>query len=150
MKKIFIYVGHSNWGKSFALRILTNGSSQRKITTIANERFWVRKMSNDDASQGLLNFVRTIPNSSYSNFILAYCPNHNRDETARAILNELAQQNNELYFFVQEEKFTRPHTRITAEEIQLLNEIGTIEVLNGRNEDIVRAEAFQNFIIENL
>ncbi|WP_353164396.1 hypothetical protein [Empedobacter brevis] len=48
MKKIFLYVGHSNFGKSFALKELTNGSSHQKSTLIDGKTFKVRKMSNDD------------------------------------------------------------------------------------------------------
>ena len=145
MKKAFIYVGHSNWGKSFALKQVTGGNKDKKIVKINNLLVWVRKMSNDDTATGLLNFVRTISNNRYKNFILAYCPKHDTDQRAMETLNIL-RQSCELYFFVQEEKYNNPATRITEQEILHLQEIGEVEILQGQLPDTVRASKFTDFI----
>ena len=145
MKKAFIYVGHANWGKSFALKQITNGSSHKKTVKINNKWVWVRKMSNDDDSEGLLNFVNSIPTNGYNNFILAYCPNHGYDQGAMEILNSL-QQSCDIYFFVQENMYSAPSNIIPASEINHLQQIGTVQILSGKNADSVRANEFLAFI----
>jgi len=145
MKKAFIYVGHSNWGKSFTLKEITNGNPFKKTVQINQQWVWVRKMSNDDTAVGLLNFAKTIPNLNYQNFILAYCPNQNNDQMAMDILNEL-QQHCDLYFFVQEEKFGNSNVKISTQEITPLNNFGTVQILTGQNNNIVRAQEFHKFI----
>ncbi|WP_294296520.1 hypothetical protein [uncultured Chryseobacterium sp.] len=155
MKKVFIYVGHSNWGKSFALKKLTNNSSKVKRCTINGKHIFVRKMSNDDDSGKLLQFVKKIPQKWQKNFIIAYCPKQDHlaggQETAKIkeakdILNEL-HKSCELYFFVQEEKYDDPQEHIALQETQYLYQIGKqVFILKGQNKDSVRAFEFENFI----
>lgn len=145
MKKAFIYVGHSNWGKSFALKQITNGSSHKKTVEIKNKMFFVRKMSNDDNSLGLLSFSESIPSRWYQNFILAYCPNHEIDQGAMKILNSL-QKSCELYFFVQESKYSDSSQTIPAAQISFLQKIGKVQILTGHNPDKIRASKFHSFI----
>lgn len=149
MKKAFIYVGHANWGKSFALKQITNNNSRKKTVQINNKWFWVRKMSNDDDPAGLLSFSKTIPSKWYENFILAYCPNHDHDQGAMGILNTL-QESCELYFFIQEIKYSDPSKLIPITEIAYLQEIGTVHVLSGHNTDTVRADQFRSFIKQHI
>ncbi|NPD86431.1 hypothetical protein HNS38_16785 [Lentimicrobium sp. L6] len=149
MKKAFIYVGHANWGKSFALKQITNGSSRKKTAQINDKWVWVRKMSNDDDPAGLLAFSKTIPSKWYENFILAYCPNHEHDQGAMDILNTL-QESCELYFFIQEIKFSDPSQSIPETEISFLRQIGTVQILPGHNHDTVRAEQFLSFIKQHI
>jgi hypothetical protein len=150
MKKIFIYVGHSNWGKSRALKVITSGSSRRKTTQIDNQWIWVRKMSNDDKPIALLKFVRSSRRNPYQNFILAYCPKHETDSIAMQILKALSQNDNRLYFFVQECKYNDPNQIITTSEMEYLRRIGTVEILCGQNSDAARASWFKQFIQANM
>jgi hypothetical protein len=157
MKKVFIYVGHSNWGKSRALRVLTGNSSRQKTVHIGGYNVRVRKMSNDDDGQGLLNWVRTFPTQAYQRFVIAFCPKvppASGEATAEQnialdILIEL-QKTNQLYFFVQEEMFNSPTNRITQQEINWMQAFGTVTVLNGQNPDTVRASEFLKFITPNI
>jgi hypothetical protein len=151
MKKAFIYVGHSNWGKSFTLRRLTNNSSYVKTININNKWVWVRKMSNDDKPQELLDFVNSIPSNWYQNFILAYCPTHENvnNRIARRILNSL-QQSCQLFFFVQERMFSDQSQIIPEPEISYLREIGNVQVLQGHSGDSIRSARFLDFIRENI
>jgi hypothetical protein len=152
-KKVFIYVGHSNWGKSMALKLLTGGSSRKKIANISNHIVRVRKMSNDDDGQGLLDWVKGIPQSFYNRFIIAFCPKYpsfDQESTAEQnvsldILLEL-QMTNELYFFVQKEKFNDSTQQITQDEINWMSNFGIIKILSGQNPDTIRAIEFENFI----
>ena len=149
MKKAFIYVGHADWGKSFALKQITDNSSRKKTVQINNKWVWVRKMSNDDDANGLLSFSKTIPSNGYKNFILAYCPKHEHDQGAMDILNTL-QGSCELYFFIQEIKYSDPSQSIPTTQIDYLNKIGTVQILSGQNPDTVRAEQFLSFIIQHI
>lgn len=153
MKKVFIYVGHSDWGKSRALKIITGNNSRQKITQIAQYNVRVRKMSNDDYGTGLYDWVRTFPNQAYQRFVIAFCPNvppiagqaTEEQNIALDILIEL-QKTNTLYFFVQEEQFNLPQNKITQQEINWLKTFGTVHTLSGQNADTIRASEFHNFI----
>lgn len=160
MKKVFVYVGHSNWGKSFALKKLTNNSSREKRCTINGKTIYVRKMSNDDDGKDdkpkLLNFVKKIPKMNYNYFIIAYCPNHDKANTEKAKQNAMdildtLKKSCEIYFFVQEEKFGNSDKKINPEKLTYLKEIGKeVFVLEGQKENDVRAEEFKKFIEKNL
>lgn len=157
MKKVFIYVGHSNWGKSRALRVLTSNSSRVKTVQISSYNVRVRKMSNDDDGQGLLDWVRTFPRQNYDRFVIAFCPKvppidgeaTHEQNIALDILIEL-QRTNELYFFVQHEMYNSPTNQITQQEITWLQNFGTVQILNGQNEDTVRASEFLKYIQTNI
>lgn len=152
-KNVFVYVGHSNWGKSSALKILTNGSSQSRQAYISNQTVYVRKMSNDDDGLGLLRWVKEISRMNYQNFIIAFCPNFpspqeeatDAENRAIYILTEL-QRTNKLFFFIQEEKFNFPEEKISLSEINMIKNFGVHEILRGQNPDYVRADAFKRFI----
>lgn len=153
MKKVFIYVGHSNWGKSRALKIITGNNSHRKTVQIAQHNVRVRKMSNDDDGKGLYDWVKTFPRQTYDRFIIAFCPNISpisedvtqQQNVALDILIEL-QKTNTLYFFVQEDKFNFPQDKITVEEITWLRTFGTVETVSGQNPDTTRAAEFNKFV----
>jgi hypothetical protein len=153
MKKVFIYVGHSNWGKSMALKMLTGGSSRKKIANISNHIVRVRKMSNDDDKQGLLDWVKDIPLMHYDRFIIAFCPKCppiHGEATAEQnisldILIEL-QKTNKLFFFVQKEKFNDPTQQILQNEINWMSNFGIVKILSGQSPNTIRAIEFENFI----
>lgn len=155
MKKAFIYVGHSNWGKSFALKKITNNSSKTKSCNINGKHIFVRKMSNDDDSNKLLKFVKDIPGKWENNFIIAYCPKQDdlnliKGKEAKLILDEL-KISCELYFFVQEEKYNDPQRKITSTELKYLYQIGKqVFILKGHNPDSIRSSAFENFIKQHI
>lgn len=156
-KKVFIYVGHSNWGKSMALKELTGGSSRKKITNISGHIVRVRKMSNDDDGQGLLDWIRDIPRINYQSFIIAFCPKfppvigESTTEQNRGldILLEL-QKTNELFFFIQKEKYNDSTNQISQDEINWMSNYGIVQILSGQNQNSVRATEFENFIKVNI
>jgi len=150
MKKAFIYVGHSDWGKSFALKKLTNNSSKVKSCNINGQHIFVRKMSNDDDSDKLLKFVKGIVRKWQQNFIIAYCPKQDVNSQAKEILDELY-KSCELYFFIQEEKYNDPQRKITPKELKYLDQIGKqLFILRGQNQDLGRAKSFEQFIKQYL
>jgi len=152
-KKVFIYVGHANWGKSMALKVITGGSSRKKIANISGEIVRVRKMSNDDDGLGLLNWVKDIHRINYRLFIIAFCPNFPpvTDEATTEqnrgldILLEL-QKTNELFFFVQKEKFNDSTQQISQDEINWMSNYGIVHIQFGQNPNTIRASEFENFV----
>ena len=156
-KKVYIYVGHSNWGKSMALKVLTGGSSHKKVATISGKTIRVRKMSNDDDGKGLLEWVQDIPRINYERFIIAFCPKFQpisgeateEQNTALDILTEL-QKTNDLFFFVQKEKFNDSSQQISQDEINWISAYGTVQILTGHNQNSIRAADFEKFIAANI
>lgn len=157
MKKVFIYVGHSNWGKSRALKILTGDNSHQKTVQIKNYNVRVRKMSNDDDGIGLYNWVQTFQKQSYERFIIAFCPKLapvvgqatvEQDNSLNILIH--LQKTNDLFFFVQKEMFNSSNNKISLQEINWLKTFGKVYVLKNQNNDIVRASEFLKFINLNI
>lgn len=148
MKQIFLYVGHSNFGKSFALKDLTNGDSRKKSTHIDGKKLKVRKMSNDDDEKRLLEFVKKIKNTNYDYYIIAFCPRQEESKNAKEILEILKDIGN-LYFFVQKNSFSDDR-EILDNEITGLKKYGIVEILCGKLEYKVRSEKFKEFIQANM
>lgn len=144
-KKIFLYVGHSNWGKSHVLRHITDDNSKRKIKLLFERVFRVRKMSNDDDELKLLEFVSTISKSSYNYYLIAFCPRQLRSERTRNILSIL-KESGDLFFLVQKHKFNDNSEVITTEEYEDLRNYGIVEVINENIEYTERSNYFLKFI----
>lgn len=155
MKKVFVYVGHSNWGKSMALKSLTEDNFNKRNIDISNQSIKVKKMSNDDDGTSLLNFVREIPNAKHNNFIIAFCPHvptikdKKGKRNSLEIINEL-KVSSKLFFFVQKEKYKDPKTQITENEINWLSNYGKVYILEGQNEAEIRAERLKRYIEDNI
>ena|GEM_PF-1124542 len=143
-KKIFLYVGHSNWGKSFVLKQITDNNARKKIKILFDKIFRVRKMSNDDDEEKLLEFVKRIEKSSYRYYLIAFCPRQNKSNRTKEILSILA-KSCDLFFFIQKNQFGSTNI-IKEEEIESLNEFGIVNVLDENMEYPQRAEKFLNFI----
>ena len=156
-KKVFIYVGHSNWGKSKALKVLTGGSSHQKVIKISGQIVRVRKMSNDDDGKKLLAWVKNIPRINYQKFIIAFCPKPTplieeptlEQNNSLDILLEL-QKTNELFFFIQKEQYNNPTQQISQDEINWMSTFGIVNILLGHKDDSIRAAEFEKFIKLNI
>ena len=156
MKKVFIYVGHSNWGKSMTLKLLTDGSSHKKVAAISSKLIRVSKMSNDEDGKGLLNWVKKFPQLKYQNFIIAYCPKHPITEPPTEeqlngldILLEL-KKTNSLFFFLQNENYNDPTEKLTQDDIDWFSLFGSVQALLGHVESTTRADKFISYIKTNL
>lgn len=147
LKKIFLYVGHSNWGKSFVLKSITDNNSRKKIKDIAGNRFRVRKMSNDDNETKLLEFVKSVSSSKYHYHLIAYCPRQEVSSESKEILDILS-SSGELFFFIQKMKYGGK-AEITTNEISSLEQYGRVEVLKDDLEYSERAARLKEFIHEN-
>ncbi len=72
--KIAFVVGHANWGKSKTLSALTNGNYRLRRTTIAEDEFFIRRMSNDDQPKGYIKFMLSLDPALRPYLIAALCP----------------------------------------------------------------------------
>jgi hypothetical protein len=101
-------------------------------------------MSNDDDEKKLLEFVKGIQKSIYTNYLIAFCPRQNQSERTQEILSILA-ESGDLYFFVQKNQYGSTNI-IQEDEIEGLTELGIVNVLDENIEYTQRANRFLNFI----
>lgn len=94
---MFLYVGHDGWGKSETLRKITENDKKKKIVTITDQQFFVKKMSNESK---LLKYAKSVDKSKYDNHVLAFCPNQLERFDSLIILRTL-EKSNDLYFYIQ-------------------------------------------------
>lgn len=147
-KKAFFVVGHSNWGKSFTLRKLTNDSPRIRRVTLAGNIFYIRRMSNDDHEEKLLEFVTNEINKKGNHAIIAFCPVFEAGRKSKEVL-EILKKDFDLHFFVIKHEFKGERV-VTNEEIEVLRQYGECEVLNEKIESDLRAEKFTKFILANM
>jgi hypothetical protein len=142
--KAFIVVGHENWGKSRTLLSFTDERRTRSII-INNLKFIIKRMSNDDFSKGLLDFVL----SQTNNIIIALCPNfNNKERYTNEILKELNARY-DCYFWIM--KYNWDNTaEISSQEIDILKNYGQIEIVIEHMDSLKRAERFRIFLSNNL
>ena len=146
MKKAFLLVGHSNWGKSETLYQLTDRNRRKKYFQINDEWFFVRRMSNDDNEESLEKFIKSAWKYK-CHLIMAFCPTFEKGK-ASALLNELSKRF-EINTFVLTHKYGG-NDSITSKEIKALAKYGIVEELKKKQEATQRAKAFKAFIVDNL
>ncbi|MEI9918162.1 MAG: hypothetical protein WDO14_05095 [Bacteroidota bacterium] len=146
MRKAFILIGHSNWGKSKTLKSLI-GSVRVTHWTIKGVDFFVRRISNDDDEESLINFVdkRTV---NKGNIIITFCPSFDKGKQVEAILKKL-KKDFSLHFFVLKHKY-RSDEIIPDTEVAVLKKYGSVYVYPKDTEAAERARAFKAFIADNL
>jgi hypothetical protein len=144
--KIAFVVGHSNWGKSKTLTALTNGNHHLRKTTIAGDEFFIRRMSNDDQTEGYIKFMMSLDPAIRPYLIAALCPQFD-DLTigTHAILSTLHGNGYGLFFWVIEHQYKTDRV-VTAKEITLLRGFGTVEVFTKKAEASVRSKGFKEFV----
>lgn len=148
MPKAFIIVGHSNWGKSRTLRQLA-GSPRRAWIEVNGIWIFVKRMSNDDIPQSLIDFLKNVDPNAKAIIIIALCPNFDDPSRKTDLILKLLKDKYTSYFFVLKKRYSN-NDEVTAAEIQALRSFGTVQVLEQRVEDTVRAKAFRTFIASQL
>jgi hypothetical protein len=153
-KKAFILVGHSHWGKSLTLKALTKGDVRTRhlrIPKINRSMFaYVRRISNDDNEQALLQFSRGLASRIRQDYlILTFCPKINPSRNSTTILNALM-DTYDLYFYVLWEDYSRERKITNAERAFLQGFASRISILRGHYEAAKRAEGFAEFVRDNL
>lgn len=144
-KKAFAVVGHSNWGKSRTLKALTDGTHQFRWWEINYRCFLIKRMSNDDDSDALLDYVKGLTTDDDS-LIFALCPNFDDDKRRTVpILNELARQGYQLYFWVIEKAYNRDQ-KIVPAQLNALREYGKVQIESKKLEASSRAKELLTFI----
>jgi|SRR5271166_2199325 len=139
-------VGHEDWGKSLTLRALTKGNKHQRRTTINEEEFYIRRMSNDDQPGSYVLFIKSLDTSRHPRVIAALCPNFERTDAQTAfILRTLQQKRYQLFFWVIKHQY-RTSEIVTADEISRLREFGRVEVFQDIVEASTRTTHFRDFI----
>lgn len=145
--KIFLYVGHPNFGKSETLKYFTEGNSKKKYGKIDEISFLVRKMSNNDNVLSYIGFVTNLERNEKPEYIIsAFSPDEEKD-CFRFLyrMNEIAK----VYIFVQ--KYGYKNGEVTEEEINKLRDYAEgFEVLSERLIAEDRYQRFLKFIKSNL
>ena len=77
--KAFIVVGHRHWGKSSTLKALTNGNVHDDSIEIDGRSFFIRRMSNDDDSEGLVEFAKGLK-PKIDLLLMTLCPAFDKPE----------------------------------------------------------------------
>jgi hypothetical protein len=136
--KAFFVVGHANWGKSRTLRALTGGL-HRNIS-IGPRTFFIRRTSNDDDPQTWEEAINQLDPNTTPYVILTVCPTQEALPVLRILRERFT-----LYFWVIRHSY-HGNRKITPEEEQRLQTVGTIEILDQVTEDGDRAVHLRNFI----
>lgn len=154
MKARIVFVcGHSNWGKSWTLRPLTGGRHQGRWADVGGERFWVRKMSNDDDSKKFLAYYRGLLPSSRRFVLGTLCPNFSAtDQAAREALDTLAANGFTISFWVIEQQQSGRGGRLQRHEIAELKRRGRarFELFRELADPSARAERLRGFTERGL
>lgn len=148
--KAFVLVGHENWGKSQTLKSLTDGNRYVKRIDIIGRELLIRRMSNDDKPESLVQFVKNLDPQQHTYLILTLCPNfHNPSRNTVNILSELAEKY-ELYFWVLKFKYAANQT-VSDDEIRRLEDYGEVEVFASKQpQSVERAKEFKSFIKKRI
>jgi hypothetical protein len=146
--KAFFVVGHKHWGKSSTLRALTDGSSHRGWWRIGSDRFFVRRMSNDDIPDDFYTLLGKLDPAEKPLVIITLCPTF-EDEEARAKLIGALQdfkRKYELYFFVLRHSYS-DERQISDDEIANMKRFGTVDKFSSRRTEMgERGKALEKFI----
>ena len=147
-KKVVFVVGHENWGKSKTLKALTDSDRYIKNYEIGGQKWFIRRMSNDDQPAGYYDFM---DNLTKSNLIAAFCPNFDdaRYGITVDLLDKLDNKGYELYFWVLETQFTSGK-KMCSNYIDKLKGYGTVEVYSQNDEASIRASKLREFIEKSV
>jgi hypothetical protein len=151
--KAFLVVGHKDWGKSSTLKALTDGSRYPRQWVIKSVEFFVRRMSNDDFPESLIELASNLDPKTTPHVIATLCPTFNDKNALPALLETLniLKRKYELFFFVLRHKCSNPGLTIPDDETDKLGRYGTVEVFRPeRVKSDVIARAFQNFIEQHV
>lgn len=149
-KKAFLVVGHSNWGKSWTLRKLTNDNVRQTRISINEQGFFIRRISNDDNPDSLLKFAQKGIHNKGNNVILTFCPNFEKKESKEIL--ELLNPHFELHFFViKYQQHPKKDGVVSDTEIKELRKYSDkSEIYSKKDLPKNIADDFQKFIQANL
>lgn len=144
--KVIFVVGHSNWGKSQTLKLLTNGTHRVRRTEIADVEYFIRRMSNDDQPEGFIKRMTTIHPDLWPHILATLCPDFDDPKKATAtVLQALRDKGYELFFWVLAQQYGTG-ARIQSSELARLRSFGKVEVFAETAEANVRAKKFKAYV----
>jgi hypothetical protein len=150
--KAFLVVGHKHWGKSTTLRALTGGNRFLRTWKIGSTLFFVRRMSNDDIPDSLIELVNSLDPKTTPRVIATLCPTFNDKKAVPALLEILGtlKRKYELFFFVLRHKCDNPSVTIPDDEIDKLERYGTVEQFHPEGARAQKiAQFFKRFVLRH-
>jgi hypothetical protein len=147
MKKAFLMVGHSNWGKSETLAHLTKHNRKKKYVEISGEWFFIRRMSNDDNEEKLMTFIESAHKYN-CHLIIAFCPTFQAGEKGHKMLTVLS-KDFEIHPFVLMHEYSGTRV-IERDEIVELEKYGKCKKYIEQGESTARSIAFKKYINSKL
>jgi hypothetical protein len=154
VKKVFLLVGHENFGKSRTLIELTgSNNSKYEYEIVQGLCFWLSRKSNDDLGKNLLDKVKDYIENGAEYMLLAFCPffseNENDDSRyTRQILNTLRKTGYEIYAFILKDSWDGAQ-HIENDEINILRTYcKKVQEITSRGAE-KRAVELKHFIQEN-
>jgi hypothetical protein len=147
MKKAFLVVGRSNWGKSETLKQLTAGNRRLKYFQLDDQWYFIKRMSNDDDEKGLIKFIDKNADIINHDLIIAFCPEFEKPRDGNLILKKLSKKY-ELLFFVIKHNYKQTD-EISQDEIKIIKWYGLVNVYKEKKEAFVRAKALASFVKAN-
>jgi hypothetical protein len=134
----FLVVGHRQWGKSRTIRALARKPGW---VTIADRRFFVRIMSNDDQEASYKDFVAAVRPDRRPFLIAAYCP----EEGSQPLLRALARKYRVRAFVL--ERNYRDDDAVSPNELARLRAHAKVYIYTPiRRPAAARAKALARFI----
>ena len=149
MAKAFILVGHSNWGKSATLKAMTGGKPHIHYHQIADKKFFIRRMSNDDFPEEFRDFCESLDPDTKEYLLTTLCPDFDNQfkYTANSLI--ILKEKYDLSFFVLKHKYGSDRC-VTDQEMNSLEDYGPVYVYDKKSEAKDRAEAFKAYIQDNI
>ena len=149
MKKpiAILVAGHSNWGKSRTLRALTENKLFRNYQ-FSDTRFFIRRMSNDDYTEGYRDFIDGCVAAPNMNILAAFCPHFEKNDLrfTEHSLTQLKTQY-DLHIFALKYQYNTAIC-ITDQELASMSRFGNVTTFDdGNAEAQVRADALEDFIL---
>jgi hypothetical protein len=149
MKKAFLLVGHENFGKSRTLVELTESKNSLR-TSIGNKDFALKRKSNDDIGEELLNYVKDIlKNKDYEYLLACFCPNFTDSNKCSMKILETLKKECELYSFVLMKQFGR-NKFVSQDEIESLKKYSNVLRYSASEDARERADALAKYIKKNI
>jgi hypothetical protein len=149
MKKVFLLVGHENFGKSRTLVKLTESKNSQHIV-IDNKWFALKRKSNDDIGKDLLKYVKEVlGNKNCKYILLCFCPDFKEPKKYSIQILETLRKECELYFFVLMKQFGG-NSVVSLNEIGELKKYGNVFQYEESDDANDRADALIKYIKENI
>jgi hypothetical protein len=131
---------------SATLKAITKGRFFRYYK-LSGEDFFIRRMSNDDYTDGYKEFINSRTSSPTGNILAAFCPHFDSSDLRHTehSLGQL-QKGYNVFIFVLKHQYSTDN-RVTDEEIVALRRFGDVRIFDDKSAEAEdRAKALEDYI----